>query len=83
MSPTHFSRLFKKRTGTTFTQALNQLRVNRAAELLVRTSADLARIALDSGFRDQSYFTKVFHKITHLPPRQYRLTHTARPGTGE
>ncbi len=78
LSPAHFSRLFRKHTGQTFTFALNDLRTNRAAELLVRTSTGLAEIALEAGFRDQSYFTKVFRRSTGQTPRQYRLSHASR-----
>jgi AraC-like DNA-binding protein len=72
LSPSHFSRLLKKQLGKSFTELLNHMRVNRAAELLVRTDKPLSIIALDVGFKDQSYFTKVFRRYLSLPPRQYR-----------
>ncbi len=78
LSPAHFSRLVKRRTGRSFTDLLNQVRVDRACELLRRTDRGILQIALDVGFSDQSYFTKVFRRYLHQTPRQYRLA--PRPG---
>ncbi len=72
VSPSHFSRLLHRQTGRTFTDLLAQLRVQRAAELLVRTDWSLARIALETGFSDQSYFTKVFRRQQGMTPGHYR-----------
>ena len=72
LSPAHFSRLFKRQTGQTFTSALNQLRVDRAVELLLKTPLPLKEIALESGFTEQSYFTKVFRKLLGQTPQSYR-----------
>lgn len=73
MSPAHFSRLFKREMRESFTDMLNRLRVDQAAELLARTDQSLCMIALDCGFKDQSYFTKVFRKYMRKTPREYRL----------
>ena len=73
LSPAHFSRIFKTELGRSFTELLNQMRVDRAAELLARTNRSLCLIALDCGFRDQSYFTKVFRRLMKMTPREYRL----------
>jgi AraC-like DNA-binding protein len=72
VSPSHFSRLLHRQTGRTFTDLLSQMRTQRAAELLVRTDWPLAKIALESGFSDQSYFTKVFRKHQGMTPGSYR-----------
>ncbi|HNX27739.1 MAG TPA: AraC family transcriptional regulator, partial [Phycisphaerae bacterium] len=72
MSESHFARLLKEKTGLSFTDFLNQVRLDRAAELLRKTDRGLMQIALDTGFSDQSYFTRVFRKIMKLTPGQYR-----------
>lgn len=72
LSGAHFSRLFHKQFGCTFTTALNRARVDHACKLLQRTSLSLVEIAQDAGFSDQSYFSKVFKQFTHKTPRQYR-----------
>jgi len=72
LSPSHFSRQFRRYTGLTFTEALTRLRVQRAAELLVRTDKPLSLIALECGFSDQSYFTKAFRRVMGETPGRYR-----------
>ncbi|MDD2710575.1 MAG: helix-turn-helix domain-containing protein [Verrucomicrobiae bacterium] len=78
LSPSHFSRLLRKKTGWTFTELMGMARVNKAREMLVRTGKGLTEIAIECGFCDQSYFTKVFRKQTGLTPRDYRLRHAPR-----
>ncbi|MCC8180405.1 MAG: AraC family transcriptional regulator [Planctomycetes bacterium] len=41
--------------------------------MLARTEQSLAAVAFDCGFKDQSYFTKVFRKYTRKTPREYRV----------
>lgn len=72
MSESHFARLLKEKTGLSFTDFMNQLRIDRAAELLRKTDKGLMHIALETGFSDQSYFTRVFRKSMNITPGQYR-----------
>lgn len=72
LSPSHFSYLVRRESGATFTDLLNRMRVDRAAELLSRTDKPLAVIALETGFADQSYFTKVFKRYRKVAPLRYR-----------
>lgn len=72
LSPSHFSYLIRREAGSTFTDLLNRMRVDRAAELLAHTDKPLVAIALACGFRDQSYFTKVFKRYRHTTPLRYR-----------
>ena len=72
MSPSHFSRFFKKHLGRGFAEVLTEMRVERAAELISRTDKGLKEIALQTGFGDQSYFTRVFHKLRGMTPAEYR-----------
>lgn len=72
VSESHFARLLKEKTGMSFTDFLNQLRLDRAAELLRKTDRGIMNIALSTGFSDQSYFTRVFRKYMKLTPGQYR-----------
>jgi two-component system response regulator YesN len=77
ISPSRFSRLVNEKKGRTFTDLLNQYRIERAALLLVRSSDSLAEIAGETGFCDQSYFSKVFRKYKELSPSAYRDSHRA------
>jgi transcriptional regulator GlxA family with amidase domain len=83
LSPAHFSRIFKKEMRESFTDMLNRMRIDQAAELLARTERSLCMVALDCGFKDQSYFTKVFRKYLRTTPREYRLRlQSARKNSG-
>jgi AraC-like DNA-binding protein len=75
ISPSHFSRLIREKKGRTFTDLLNQYRIERACSLLVRSSHTLAEIANETGFCDQSYFSKVFRRYKDVTPAKYRETH--------
>jgi AraC-like DNA-binding protein len=72
MSPSHFSRYFRKHLGQSFTDVLNQMRIDRAADLLANSDRDLKIIALETGFPDQSYFTKVFRRYRGATPAEFR-----------
>ena len=72
LSPAYFSRVFKQEVGESFTGYLNRVRIDHSRSLLRRKELRLVDIALMVGFEDQSYFTKVFKKITGLSPLQYR-----------
>jgi transcriptional regulator GlxA family with amidase domain len=62
----------RAKTPWSFIELLTRLRVDRACHLLVHTDNDLAQIALECGFGDQSYFTRVFGKRTGQTPGDYR-----------
>ena len=79
MSPSHFSRFFKKHLGQSFTTVLNQMRIDRGAEMLAQSEKDLKVIALETGFADQSYFTKVFRRLRKMTPAQYRHQQRGQP----
>ena len=81
ISPSHFSRLLKERTGRSFTELLRQCRIDLACELLLGTDLTLAEIAGNCGFCDQSYFTNVFHETKQMTPRQFREVCRANKGT--
>jgi len=72
ISPSHFSRLLKERTGRSFTELLRQSRLDLASELLRDPARTLADIATTCGFCDQSYFTNVFHDVKGITPKQFR-----------
>lgn len=72
VSDSYLSKLFKEETGISFTQYLNEIRINRSKELLQNTKMSIVEVALFVGYEDQSYFTKVFKKITGITPKKYR-----------
>lgn len=72
LSQFHFTRLFKKLTGTTPHAYLASLRVERARRLLAETDLPLAEVGARIGYESQSHFTKVFREATGLTPRAFR-----------
>ena len=73
VSKYHLERVFKKTTGLRLHNYMKMLRVERAKEVLARTSRPIADIALELGFADQSHFSNVFKQVTGLSPRGYRM----------
>ncbi len=78
LSPAYFSRLLKLRTGYNFTDLVNKLRIDHACLLFDTTDKNVSEVCFDSGFNDQSYFTKVFKKLVGIPPKKYRQIHSQR-----
>ena len=72
VNPSYLSTLFKKETGTTLTDYVNKMRIDRAKELLVSTNIQIQNIAQRCGMLDVNYFTKTFKKYTDLTPKKYR-----------
>lgn len=68
----HFLRLFRSIMGKTPNRYLSDCRLARAKLLLVSTELPVEQIALLTGFRQSSYFIKVFKLAEGLPPSQYR-----------
>lgn len=72
INPSYLSTLFKKETGSTLTDYVNKMRIDRAKELLVSTNIQIQNIAQRCGMLDVNYFTKTFKKYTGLTPKKYR-----------
>ena len=63
----------KAETGRTFSMHLNDIRIKEAKRLLSFTSLTLGEISIRCGFKDQSYFTKVFKKSLNITPKEFRV----------
>lgn len=72
LNSSYFSSLFKKEMGLSFSNYLNQVRIEKSKSLLENTDYSILRIALEVGFEEQSYFTKVFKNITGYTPKEYK-----------
>ena len=71
-SPTYFSALFKKETGSAFLEYLQSVRMDEAKRLLKETNLSIALVCEKVGYSDVKYFTKSFIKHTGLKPGEYR-----------
>ncbi|PZV80976.1 AraC family transcriptional regulator [Algoriphagus aquaeductus] len=72
LSKEAFCRFFKLRTRKTFTQYLQQLRINEAQKLLQETELGISEIAYRVGFENLSYFNRSFKSITGKTPREFK-----------
>jgi len=72
LSPSRFSHLFKTGFGRSPMESLEELRVMKAKELIFISSRSLQEIAEDCGFKSQFYFSRVFKKLTGMPPGEFR-----------
>jgi len=66
-----FCRYFKKATKLTYTDFVNQYRVNHAQKLLMQNT-NVTEACYDTGFESLSYFNKIFKKITGENPSSFR-----------
>ena len=68
----YLSKLFRKHTGTNFTEYLTQLRVEHAKSLLAAGEMSVKEVAYAAGFNSQSYFSKIFKKYAGVAPSEYK-----------
>lgn len=68
----YFCRFFKRLTGKSTVDYINNLRVERATVMLRDTDEPVALIAERVGFEDANYFSRTFKKIKGISPREYR-----------
>ncbi|MCS4435474.1 AraC family transcriptional regulator [Aquiflexum gelatinilyticum] len=72
MSKEAFCRFFKQRTGKTFTEFLNELRIHKSCHLLQETDLSISQIAYQTGFQNLSYFNRAFKKYILTTPKSFR-----------
>jgi AraC-like DNA-binding protein len=67
-----FCRYFKKTTGKTFVQFVNEYRLVHAAKLLHQKQISITDVCFESGYNNFSHFNKQFKKFTGKSPSVYR-----------
>lgn len=72
MAEDHLTHCFRQELGMTPVTYLNRYRVNRARHLLKHSELSVTSVALDVGFSDSSYFSRVFRRETGMSPESYR-----------
>jgi len=70
--PVHLARVFRRQYKSTIADYIRFLRVDAAKKALASTDTSLADIALDTGFPDQSHFSKTFKRLMNTTPSKYR-----------
>ena len=71
-SKSYFMKFFKKHTGVSFIQYLNNYRLEIARRLLIETDFKIIDIASSVGFDNLPYFTRSFQRKYNMPPRAAR-----------
>lgn len=77
LSRFQFDRRIQTIFGLTAGQWLLTLRINHAQRLLADTDDAIADVAIESGYADQSAFSRQFRQATGLTPREYRVAQRA------
>ncbi|MDF2717632.1 MAG: AraC family transcriptional regulator [Paenibacillus sp.] len=70
-TPNYISTIFRQVTGQTITEYTQQIRIAEACNMLINSQMTVGEISEYLGFCEQSYFNKVFKKVTGLPPSAY------------
>lgn len=73
LSSSYFRYLFKQMTGKTFVEYLNDLRINKAVELLkCESEMKIIEVCYKVGFNNVNHFNRIFRQVTGLSPSTYR-----------
>ena len=72
MGQNSLCRFFKRATGRTMTQYVNEIRVSAAAQLLTGTDQSILEIGFNVGFGNYSNFNRQFKRIKGYGPRELR-----------
>jgi AraC-like DNA-binding protein len=79
ISQAYFSNLFKQITKKTFTEYINDLRVEKAIALLNQNEMRITDICYTVGYNEISHFNRVFKKVTGFTPSVYRKLINVQP----
>lgn len=75
VSVSTLQRIFRKNHGKTISEYRNDLKIQKAKELLWEDRLSLEKIAEMLGFCDSAYFSKCFKKSTGVSPQKYKKQH--------
>jgi AraC-like DNA-binding protein len=82
-SARHFTRLFRRRFGSSPRERQVQLRLQRAARLLLETERKVAEVAADSGYHSAGLFNALFKKRYGMSPTEWRDSERRSEGDAE
>lgn len=79
MHPQYLSQLFKKKGGDTYSSFVNEIKMDKAKQLLLHTDLKIYEIAAQIGFDDVKYFSKLFEKTVGQKPSEFRQSGDSPP----
>ncbi len=68
----YLSQLFTQRVGKTFSQFRNDLRIQEAKKLILEGKLNLSDIAMQVGYENANYFSRVFKNKTRMTPQEFK-----------
>ncbi|AKL95356.1 transcriptional regulator AraC family [Clostridium aceticum] len=74
ISKCYFCSILKKETTKTFTQVLNEIRIEKSKTLLLKGNQSILDIAISVGYNNQNYYNMIFKKLTKMTPLQFKNT---------
>lgn len=73
ISTYYFCRIFKQITGQTPTEYITELRLRKSIELLKEDTLSITQIAMNCGFNDINYFSRIFKKRYGISPSKFQF----------
>jgi AraC-like DNA-binding protein len=73
LSASHFTYLFKTKTGFSPIEYFNHLKIQQACQFLLFTNLRIKEIAAELGIDDPYYFSRMFTKVMGMSPNSYRV----------
>jgi two-component system response regulator YesN len=74
LNPIYLNRIFKKETGISLSEYIQQRRLKMARDLLSNTNMPVSTIAAHVGYTNFSHFSRMFRKHTSMSPMDFRKT---------
>lgn len=72
LSPIYISKMFKEKQGINYIDFLTECRIEKAKKLMADSEKSIKEITYEVGYHDPNYFSKVFKKLSHVSPKEYR-----------
>jgi signal transduction histidine kinase/AraC-like DNA-binding protein/ABC-type sugar transport system substrate-binding protein len=72
VSENYLSQIFRQELSISPLDYLTRLRIQQAKELLAHSHKSVTQVAVQVGFNDSAYFSRVFHKLTGCSPLEFR-----------
>lgn len=75
LHPDYLSAVFHQKMGISLSEYVNEARLEKARKLLLTTNLSVSQVAIQAGFPNISYFSKLFREREGITPLQYRKKH--------
>ncbi len=71
LHPAAFCRYFKEKTGKSFSEYVNDMRISYACKLIIEGKLSVSQVCFESGFNNLSNFNRTFKRQTQMTPTEY------------